>query len=51
MFRDGYGARHVFGPTGESVAFGAAWVQAEENWPLVEENFLRASGRVPGHGR
>jgi acyl-homoserine lactone acylase PvdQ len=27
------------------VAFGTAWVQAEEDWPAVERNFLRASGR------
>ncbi|MGH7544043.1 MAG: penicillin acylase family protein, partial [Gemmatimonadota bacterium] len=46
VFRDGYGAPHVFGPTDESVAFGAAWVQAEEDWALVEENFLRAAGRA-----
>jgi acyl-homoserine lactone acylase PvdQ len=46
VFRDGYGVPHVFGPTDESVVFGAAWVQAEEDWPMVEENFLRASGRA-----
>ena len=27
IFRDGYGVPHVFGPTDESVVFGAAWVQ------------------------
>jgi acyl-homoserine lactone acylase PvdQ len=46
VFRDGYGVPHVFGSTDESVVFGAAWVQAEEDWPMVEENFLRASGRA-----
>jgi len=46
VFRDGYGVPHVFGPTDESVVFGAAWAQAEEDWPMVEENFLRASGRA-----
>ena len=45
IYRDGYGVPHVFGPTDASVAFGAAWVQAEEDWPAVERNFLRASGR------
>ena len=45
IYRDGYGVPHVFGPTDASVAFGAAWVQAEEDWPMVERNFLRASGR------
>ena len=46
VFRDGYGVPHVFGPTDESVVFGAAWVQADEDWPTVEENFLRASGQA-----
>jgi acyl-homoserine lactone acylase PvdQ len=45
VYRDGYGVPHIFGPTDASVAFGAAWVQAEEDWPAVERNFLRASGR------
>lgn len=45
VYRDGYGVPHVFGPTDESVVFAAAWVQAEADWPLVEENFLRATGR------
>ncbi len=45
VHRDGYGVPHVFGPTDESVVFAAAWVQAEADWPLVEENFLRATGR------
>lgn len=45
IYRDGYGVPHVFGPTDASIAFGSAWVQAEEDWPAVERNFLRASGR------
>ncbi|HUF89627.1 MAG TPA: penicillin acylase family protein, partial [Gemmatimonadota bacterium] len=45
IHRDGYGVPHVFGPTDASVAFGAAWVQAEEDWPMVERNFVRATGR------
>ena len=45
IYRDGYGVPHVFGPTDASVAFGAAWVQAEEDWQMVEQNFARASGR------
>ena len=46
VYRDGYGIPHIFGPTDASVAFGAAWVQAEEDWPAVERNFLRATGRA-----
>lgn len=45
VFRDSFGVPHVFGPTDESVVYGAAWVQAEEDWPMVEENFIRAIGR------
>src|SRR5688500_8726269 len=45
IYRDGYGVPHVIGPTDASVMFGVAWAQAEEEWPAVERNFLRASGR------
>lgn len=46
VYRDSFGVPHVFGPTDESVVFGAAWVQAEEDWPMVELNFVRATGRA-----
>jgi acyl-homoserine lactone acylase PvdQ len=46
IYRDAYGIPHIFGPTDVSIAFGAAWVQAEEDWPAVERNFLRATGRA-----
>ena len=46
VYRDGYGIPHIFGRTDRSIAFGAAWVQAEEDWPAVERNFLRATGRA-----
>lgn len=45
IHRDAWGVPHVFGPTDASVLYGAAWVQAEADWPLVEENFVRALGR------
>lgn len=45
VHRDAWGVPHVFGPTDASVLFAAAWVQAEADWPLVEENFVRAAGR------
>ncbi len=45
VYRDAWGVPHVFGPTDASVMFAAAWVQAEEDWPAVERNFLRAEGR------
>lgn len=46
VYRDGYGVPHLFGPTDESVVFAAAWVQAEADWPQIERNFLRATGRA-----
>ena len=45
VYRDEYGVPHVFGPTDTSVLFAVAWVQAEEDWPAVERNFVRALGR------
>jgi acyl-homoserine lactone acylase PvdQ len=45
VYRDEYGIPHVFGPTDTSVLFAVAWVQAEEDWPAVERNFVRALGR------
>jgi acyl-homoserine lactone acylase PvdQ len=45
VHRDAWGVPHIFGPTDASVLFAAAWVQAEEDWPMVERNFVRASGR------
>ncbi len=45
IHRDEWGIPHVYGPTDASVLFGAAYAQAEDNWPQVRENFLRAIGR------
>ena len=45
IYRDGWGVPHIYGPTDASVVFGAAYVQAEDNWRQVRENFLRAMGR------
>lgn len=45
LLRDEWGVPHVYGPTDASVVFGAAWAQAEDNWPQIEENFLRSLGR------
>jgi acyl-homoserine lactone acylase PvdQ len=46
IVRDRFGAPHVFAQTNEGVAFGLAWVQAEDDWRLVEENYLRSIGRA-----
>lgn len=46
VYRDSYDVPHIFGSTDESVVFTAAWVQAVADWPQVERNFLRATGRA-----
>jgi acyl-homoserine-lactone acylase len=45
IHRDAWGVPHVFSETDAGVVFGMAWVLAEDDWPLVEENYLRALGR------
>jgi acyl-homoserine lactone acylase PvdQ len=45
IYRDEWGVPHIYGPTDASVVFGAAYVQAEDNWWQVEDNFVRAIGR------
>lgn len=46
VYQDGYGISHIAGPTDSSVLVAAAWVQAEADWPAVERNFVRATGRA-----
>jgi len=46
IHRDEWGVPHIYGPTDASVIFGAAYAQAEDNWPQVEDNFIRAIGRA-----
>jgi acyl-homoserine-lactone acylase len=44
--RDAWGAPHVQSTTDEGVVFGAAWALAEDDWPLIEGNYLNAIGRA-----
>lgn len=46
IHRDEWGVPHIAGPTDAKVVFGAGYAQAEDNWPQVEENFVRATGRA-----
>lgn len=46
IHRDTYGVPHVYGPTDASVVFGLAYAQAEDNFPHLEDNFIRALGRA-----
>jgi penicillin amidase len=45
IYRDAFGAPHVFAATDEGVLFGMAYALAEDDWPLIEENYVRALGR------
>jgi len=46
VYLDHYGVPHIYGPTDASVIYASAWTEANANWPLVEQNFLRAIGRA-----
>jgi acyl-homoserine lactone acylase PvdQ len=51
--RDTWGIPHISGPTDAAVAFGLAYAQAEDNFALLEDGFIRALGRsaeVRGEG-
>ena len=50
MYRDSYGVPHVYGATDASVVFGFVYAQAEDNFPQIEENYIRVLGRA-GHSR
>lgn len=45
IHRDAWGVPHVLSDTDEGAVFGMAWALAEDDWPLIEENYLHALGR------
>jgi acyl-homoserine-lactone acylase len=45
VHRDAWGVPHVFSETDAGAVFGMAWALAEDDWPLIEENYLLALGR------
>ncbi len=45
IHRDAWGSPHVVSATDAGVVFGMAWALAEDDWPLIEENYLHALGR------
>lgn len=45
IHRDTWGVPHVFSDTDRGALFGMAWALAEDDWPLMEENYLHALGR------
>ncbi|MBW3552539.1 MAG: penicillin acylase family protein [Gemmatimonadetes bacterium] len=46
IHRDAWGAPHVFSATDEGVVYGMAWALAEDDWPLIEANYVQALGRA-----
>ena len=53
IYRDKFGVPHAFGRTDAATAFGFGYAQAEDNFPRLEDNFIRAIGRraeVDGEG-
>jgi acyl-homoserine-lactone acylase len=46
IHRDAWGVPHVLSETDAGAVFGMAWALAEDDWPLIEENYLRALGRT-----
>jgi acyl-homoserine-lactone acylase len=46
IYRDSYGVPHVFGKTDAATVFGFAYAQAEDNFWLIEDNYIRAIGRA-----
>ena len=45
IYRDRYGVPHIFGKTDEACVFGYIYAQAEDNFWLVEDNYIRGLGR------
>ena len=45
IYRDTYGVPHVHGRTDAATAFGFGYAQAEDYFPRLEDNFIRAAGR------
>lgn len=46
IYRDTYGVPHVYGATDEAVVFGLMYAQAEDNFPQIEEDYVRLLGRA-----
>jgi acyl-homoserine-lactone acylase len=44
IVRDGYGVPHIYGKTDAAVAYGFAWVQAEDHFRLLQEAYLAGNG-------
>lgn len=45
IYRDSYGVPHAFGRTDAAAVFGFAYAQAEDNFPRLEDDYIRSIGR------
>ncbi len=45
IYRDSFGIPHVFGETDAATTFGFGYAQAEDGFPRLEDNYIRALGR------
>ena len=46
IYRDAYGVPHIYGKTDADAAFGLMYVQAEDNFWQLEEDYIRILGRA-----
>lgn len=46
IYRDAFGTAHVHAPDDGGAAFGLAYAQAEDNFPQIEDNYIRSIGRA-----
>jgi len=46
IYRDRFGVPHVFARTDAGAAFGFGYAQAEDNFAQLENNYIRALGRL-----
>ncbi|MBT8336189.1 MAG: penicillin acylase family protein [Gemmatimonadetes bacterium] len=45
IHRDAWGAPHVLADTDADALYGMAWALAEDDWNLIERNYMNALGR------
>jgi acyl-homoserine lactone acylase PvdQ len=46
IVRDRWGVPHVYAPTDAGITLGIGYAQAEDNWWLLEEEYIRVTGRT-----
>lgn len=46
IVRDSFGSPFIMAPTDEEVAYGLAWVQCEDQFPIVQQNIMLVRQRL-----